>query len=86
MRALIVAVALLVGACAARPSPFDLDKAVAEWTNVCTTVGPAGSPENNACVLQRYDTYKLLVAQQRAADQAAYAARLGAYGLVTRRY
>jgi hypothetical protein len=78
---------LLVASCAGHePEPFDLERAVAQWQQTCTVVAPIGSPENNACVLQRHDMHKLLMAQRAAAIEAAYASRLGAYSLVTRGY
>lgn len=87
MRPLILCAALALAACGSTgPKPLDLDVAVPQWQALCVAVGPIGSPENNACVLQRYDTERVLAAQAEADRRADRAYRLNAYGLATRGY
>lgn len=83
-RSLMVPILLLAGCARAEPEPFDLEKAMAQWQQLCTAAGPLGSPENNTCVLQRYDTERVLAAQERANEKADRLYRLSAFGLITR--
>ena len=83
-RIALCAALALAGFASAEPEPFDLDRAVAQWVALCEVVAPAGSPENNSCVLQRYDTERLAAAQRQMAEDAAMSRRLDSYNFIMR--